>query len=122
MNRRAGLIVAVALAVTVATSVTSIKACRRLPGLPADLRPEAAASALQSESVFTTRPNSPVGRKLVAVLAVRRIGRSSTEVEFTWRDTVPPEGQAEAPLRTSMALFRLQDDGEWRVTTLFRVD
>ena len=113
MIRLLAAVLALAVVIPVATG------CRRPP---ADLRPDAAAAALRSESVFTTRQNSPVGRQLVEVLMVRRIGRSSTEVEFTWRDTVPPAGQAEAPLRTSMALFRLQDNGEWRVTTLFRVD
>jgi len=113
MTRRLAILIALAIALPTATG------CRRVP---ADLQPAAAAAALRGEPAFTTRQNSAVGRQLVEVRIVRRIGRSSSEVEFTWRDTVPPEGQAEAPLRTSMALFRLQENGEWRLATLFRVD
>ena len=113
MSRRLVLILAMALAIPAA------HACRRLP---ADMTPAAATSALRTDEGFTKRQNSPVGRQLVDVLVVRRIGRTSTEVEFTWRDAALPAGQADAPLRTSMALFRLQDDGQWRLTTLFRVD
>jgi hypothetical protein len=80
-----------------------------------------AAAALSGDPNFTTRERSLTGRKLVEVLAVRRIGRSSTEVEFTWRDSPLPPGQP-APLRTSAALFRMQDDGRWMLTSLYKVD
>ena len=57
-------------------------ACSRSDELTAD----DAAAALAANPNFTTRERSLTGRKLVEVVAVRRIGRSSTEVEFTWRD------------------------------------
>ena len=61
------------------------------------------------------------GRRLEAVLAVRRIGLSSTEVEFTWRDYPLPPGQT-GPLKTSVALFRKDDEGRWALAAFFKVD
>lgn len=81
-----------------------------------------AEAGLRSSPTFTSRPASPVGRELVEIVAIRRIGRSSTEVEFTWRDTVPPAGQTQAPLRTSMALFRVRDEGVWALSSLYKVN
>lgn len=81
-----------------------------------------AEAGLRSSPNFTSRPGSTVGRQLVEIIAIRRIGRSSTEVEFTWRDTVPPAGQAQAPLRTSMALFRIRDEGVWALSSLYKVN
>ncbi|MEI6669649.1 MAG: hypothetical protein WCP29_15985 [Acidobacteriota bacterium] len=114
MTRALGLLCVVAIAASVAA------ACAR----PArDLRPDEAAAGLRAEPGFTTRDHSPIGRELVQILAVRRIGRSSCEVEFTWRDSAPsgltPGASA---VRTSMALFRVQDNGQWRVASLFKVD
>jgi len=80
-----------------------------------------AAAALSANPSFTTREGSLTGRRLVEVLGVRRIGRSSIEVEFTWRDFPLPPGQA-SPLRTSMALFRTQEDGRWMLASLYKVD
>ncbi len=117
MKRALVIVVAVA-----AVAITALVAIRSRPGEARDLRPEDAAAALRTEPGFTTREHSPVGRELMQILAVRRIGRSSCEVEFTWKDTVPPVGQRTASLRTSMGLFRLQEDGRWRLTSLFRVD
>ena len=87
-----------------------------------DLSEASAADALRAAPQFTTRSHSPVGRELVEVVAVRRIGRSSTEVEFTWRDTAAPVGETVAPLRTSMALFRLRDEGVWALASLYKVN
>lgn len=107
-----------ALAIVLAIALPLAAGCRRTAD---DLRAEDAAAALRNAQAFTTRQNSSVGRQLVAVQMVRRIGRTACEAEFTWRD-VPQPGQPEPPLRTSMALFRLQEGGQWRPTTLFRVD
>lgn len=121
--KRALLIVAVAAVVVAVTGAAAIRSRTRLqPDTWPDARPAEVAAELRAEESFTTRPNSPVGRTLVQVLAIRRIGRGSCEVEFTWRDTAPVAGQAVAPLHTSLALFRLQTDRQWRLTTLFRVD
>ncbi len=87
-----------------------------------DLAPDAAAAGLRSSPTFTTRPGSAVGRELIEVLAVRRIGRSSTEVEFTWRDTPAAPGQAVTTVRTSMALFRVREDGTWGLSSLYKVN
>jgi hypothetical protein len=87
-----------------------------------DLSPEAAAAGLRSSPNFTTRPGSAVGRELIEVLAVRRIGRSSTEVEFTWRDTPAAPGQVVTTVKTSMALFRVRDDGTWGLSSLYKVN
>ena len=86
-----------------------------------ELAADDAAAALSGNPSFTTRERSLTGRKLVEVLAVRRIGRSSTEVEFTWRDSPLPPGQT-SPLRTSMALFRKQEEGGWMLASLYKVD
>lgn len=91
-------------------------------GGPSDeLSPAAAAQALRTSPGFTTREGSLVGRQLVEVLVVRRLARTATEVEFTWRDFPLPPGQA-APLRTSLALFRIQEDGTWMLTSLYKVE
>jgi hypothetical protein len=92
-------------------------ACRSSDELTAD----DAAAALSASPGFTTREGSLTGRQLVEVRSVRRIGRSSTEVEFTWRDFPLPPGQT-APLRTSAALFRMQEDGRWMLASLYKVD
>lgn len=81
-----------------------------------------AEAGLRSSTTFTSRPGSTVGRELVEIVAIRRIGRSSTEVEFTWRDTVPPAGQSQSPLKTSMALFRIRDEGVWALSSLYKVN
>jgi hypothetical protein len=86
-----------------------------------DLSRADAAQALRRAPDFAVRQGSLVGRQLVEVLAVRRIGRESSEVEFTWRDTPLPPGQP-SPLRTSMALFRIQEDGAWMLTSLYKVE
>lgn len=79
-----------------------------------------AATALRSSTAFTTREGSPVGRELVEVVLVRRIGRTSTEVEFTWRDTPSATGSSDG-VRTSMALFRNMDGKQWVLTSLYKV-
>lgn len=82
-----------------------------------------AEAGLRSSPTFTTRPGSASGRSLVQIVSIRRIGRSSTEVEFTWRDTAPAAGQAEAPVRTSMALFRLRGETPtWALSSLYKVN
>ena len=86
-----------------------------------DLSAGDAATALRKTPGFATRQNSLVGRQLVEVLAVRRIGQSSTEVEFTWRDS-PVEPGRTAPLRTSAALFRRHPEQGWVLTSLYKVD
>jgi hypothetical protein len=115
MSRRAAL----TRAMVVACAVLAMPACARTA---ADLRADDAANSFRTEAGFTTREQSAVKREFVQILAIRRIGKSSTEVEFTWHDSTPPAGQAVAPLRRSMALFKIQDDGRWRLTSLFRVD
>jgi hypothetical protein len=75
-----------------------------------DLSPDGAAAALRDSAGFTKRPDSPVRRELIEVVAVRRIGNSSTEVEFTWRDADGTgSGVTAAPVKTSFALFRLRE-------------
>ncbi|MCX6551541.1 MAG: hypothetical protein NTY02_11130 [Acidobacteria bacterium] len=86
-----------------------------------DLSAADAANVLRTSPEFTHRQGSLVGRQLVDVLAVRRIGRSSTEVEFTWRD-FPVEPGRTASLRTSMALFRRQSETSWMLASLYKVD
>ena len=110
---------AFAIACVVMIAVPVMTTCSRSQR---DIRPDEAAAGLRAEPGFTSREHSSVGRELVQVVAIRRIGRVSCEVEFTWKNTAPPAGQLVAPLRTSMALFRLQEDGRWRLTSLFRVD
>jgi len=84
-----------------------------------------AEAGLRASPTFTTRAGSVIGRELVEVVAIRRIGSSSTEVEFTWRDAVPPKrdeaGKADS-LHTSMALFRLRSDGVWSLNSLYKVN
>lgn len=79
-----------------------------------------AEAALRSPA-FTVREDSSIRRELVEVLYVRRIGDTSTEVEFTWRDNPTPQGQAPR-IRTSMALFRNRDGQQWVLTSLYKVD
>jgi len=86
-----------------------------------DLAPAEAASALRASPGFAIRQGSMVGRQLVDALSVRRIGRTSSEVAFTWLDTPRPSGQS-SPVRTSMALFRRLDDGAWVLASLYKVD
>jgi hypothetical protein len=78
-------------------------------------------AGLGASPAFSAGSDNPVGRRLVEVTAVRRIASSATEVEFTWRATLPPAGQTPAPLRTSMALFRLDDQGAWVLTSLYKI-
>ena len=80
-----------------------------------------AAAQLRAAPGFTTREGSLIGRQLVEVQVVRRIGRSSTEVEFTWRDAPLPPGQT-SPIKSSAALFRKQADGRWMLQSLYKVD
>lgn len=115
MPRAAGLTSIVLLA---CLALATTPSCRR--GVR-DLSSADAAAALRAESGFTSRPGSPVGRELVEILAVRRIGQSSTEVEFTWRDRPSPAGQATAPLKTGMALYRLDGEGHWQLASLYKV-
>jgi hypothetical protein len=107
-----------ALALVVGLVLGGAAACRRVGD---DLTAVKAAEALRTDSGFTTRERSLVGRRLEEVLAVRRIGASSTEVEFTWRDFPLPPGE-KGPLKTSMALFRKDDDGRWELAAFFKVD
>ena len=86
------------------------------------LTPEEAATALRTSPAFTQRAASPVGRELVEVVSVRRLGKLSAEVEFTWRDTPGPAGPTAPPVRTSMALYRRLWDGTWALASLYRVD
>jgi hypothetical protein len=81
-----------------------------------------AEASLRSSPEFTTRPGSAIGRELVEITVMRRIGTHSIEVEFTWHDTVPAAGQAQAPLRTSMALFREREDRTWTLASLYKVN
>jgi hypothetical protein len=97
-------------------------AVRQDPDLPdGSLTASEAAAALRTSAGFLTREDSPVGRELVDVLFVRRIARTATEVEFTWRD-VPPDGSKSPTLRTSLALFRNTDGRQWVLTSLYKVD
>ena len=104
--------------VTVVTALAP--ACRG--GDVEELSVNEAEAGLRSSATFTSRQGSPVGRELIEIVAIRRIGRSSTEVEFTWRDTVPLAGQTQAPVRTSMALFRLREGGVWALSSLYKVN
>jgi hypothetical protein len=84
-----------------------------------------AEAGLRSSPTFTTREGSVIGRELVEVVAIRRIGSSSTEVEFTWRDAVPAtrdHADRANALHTSMALFRLRSDGVWSLNSLYKVN
>jgi hypothetical protein len=92
--------------------------CGRRPG--ADLLATDAAAGLRGSPAFAAGRDAPAVRELVEVTAIRRIGSSATEVEFTWRAAPPPPGQTLAPLRTSMALFRLDDRGVWVLTSLYK--
>jgi len=106
-----------ALALVAGLMLCGVSACRgRGDGLSA----ADAAQALASEPGFTTREGSLTGRQLVEVTMVRRIGPSSTEVEFTWRDHPLPPGQPGA-LKTSMALFRMSEEGRWMLASLYKV-
>ena len=105
-----------ALVVGLALGVAS--ACR---GLGDGLSAADAAAALNATPGFTTREGSLVGRRLVEVTMVRRIGRSSTEVAFTWRDHPLGPGETGA-LKTSMALFRISDEGRWELAAFYKVD
>ncbi len=84
-----------------------------------------AEAGLRSSPTFTIREGSVIGRELVEIVAIRRIGSNSTEVEFTWRDVAPagakPSKQP-AALHTSMALFRLRHDGVWSLNSLYKVN
>lgn len=118
---RAPLIVPVLIAVL--TAFAGPSACGRdadIAEATDTLSAEDAAAGLRAAQAFTTRPGSTVGRELIAIVTVRRIGRTSTEVEFTWRDS-GPAGSA-APVRTSMALFRLGENGAWGLRSLYKVD
>lgn len=106
----------------VVTVVAALLSACRSRGDVEELSVTEAEAGLRSSATFTSRPGSPIGRALVEIVAIRRIGRSSTEVEFTWRDTVPAAGQAQAPLRTSMALFRLREGGIWQLSSLYKVN
>jgi hypothetical protein len=106
-----------ALALVAGLTLCGASACR---GRGDELSAADAAEALKSEPGFTTREGSLIGRQLVEVTLVRRIGRSSTEVEFTWRDHPLPPGQT-GPLKTSMALFRMSDEGRWSLASLYKV-
>lgn len=86
-----------------------------------DLSVTEAEAGLRSSPTFTERPGSAVGRELVDIVAIRRIGRKSTEVEFTWRDAGSAGPPAAGP-RTSMALFRQRDDGVWVLNSLYKVN
>jgi hypothetical protein len=121
----------------VAVLIISLPACGHAIS---DLSPGNAAAGLKESKAFTTRPGSPVGRELVEIVAVRRIGKSSAEVEFTWRNAGGAgTGVATAPVMTSMALFRLRErDGSgtsslmvrlhlrepavWTLSSLYKVD
>jgi hypothetical protein len=103
--------------VVLAAALTVSTAC----GGGDDLSVTEAEAGLRSSPTFTERPGSPVGRELVEIVAVRRIGRRSTEVEFTWRDA-GSAGQPAAGLRTSMALFRQRDNGVWALNSLYKVN
>ena len=107
----------VAAVLVVGLALGGAWACRRSD----DLSAAEAAEALNATPGFTTREGSLTGRRLVEVLGVRRIGRSSTEVEFTWRDYPLPPGQT-GPLKTSMVLFRKDDDNRWAVTAFYKVN
>jgi hypothetical protein len=106
--------VKVVFAVVLCSLVTA--ACGRV-----ELTAARAAELLKASRDFTTRPASPVRRELVEVTRVRRIGRTSTEAEFSWRDVDPgPSGPASGP-KTGMALFRWTEKG-WVLASLFKVD
>lgn len=107
-----------ALALVLGLALVGAWAC---DGRGDELAADDAAAVLSANPNFTTRERSLTGRKLVEVLAVRRIGRSSTEVEFTWRDSPLPPGRT-SPLKTSMALFRKQEEGRWMLASLYKVD
>ncbi|MEK6631060.1 MAG: hypothetical protein AABY89_10025 [Acidobacteriota bacterium] len=106
------------IALVLAASVALAAACG---GKGDDLSRLDAAAALRASPSFTMQIGAPIGRELVDVVAVRRIGLSSTEVEFTWHDAAVPSSQP-APLRTSMALFRMQEDRRWVLTSLYKVN
>jgi len=106
-----------ALGVMIGLVLGGASACRRGGD---DLTAAEAAAVLRGSTDFTARAGSLVGRRLEDVVVVRRIGRSSTEVEFTWRDYPLPPGQTGA-LKTSMALFRKDNEGRWALAALFRV-
>lgn len=80
-----------------------------------------AAAALTQSTGFTQREGSPNRRELVKILAVRRIGQTSIEVEFNWRD-VGPDGTKAPDVRTSLALFRDRGGNQWVLTSLYKVD
>jgi hypothetical protein len=100
---------------------TFTPACGRDASDIKDLTVTEAEAGLRSSATFTTRPGSSVRRELVSIVAIRRIGRSSTEVEFTWHDE-PSPATGDAPARTSMALFRLRDTGVWALASLYKVN
>jgi hypothetical protein len=83
-----------------------------------------AEAGLRSSQTFTIREGTTIRRELVEVVAIRRIGKISTEVEFTWRDTqaAKPDKAGAPPLHTSMALFRLRSDGVWSLNSLYKVN
>ena len=85
------------------------------------LTPGDAARALRASPVFTQRAGSHAGRELVEILVVRPLGRTSAEVEFTWRDAPGPGGTSSRPLRSSMALFKKLGDGTWSLAMLYKV-
>ncbi|MEW5980747.1 MAG: hypothetical protein AB1806_00085 [Acidobacteriota bacterium] len=115
---RAALAIVLAVAAVVVGLILGL-AVRQSPAT-GELTPAEAASALRASATFTMRAGSPVRREVVDIVAVRRIGQSSTEVEFTWRDS-PPTGDG-APVRTSMALFRNRDGQRWVLTSLYKID
>jgi hypothetical protein len=108
-----------------------VRACALAAGLliaalPCGCRSDGLSAAdagreIQSSPAFAFRAGSPVGRRLVEVVAVRRISASAIEVEFTWRDAPAPAGSEAAAPRTSMALFRRLRDGTWALASLYKV-
>ena len=97
-----------------------------------DLTREQAAAILRASPPFTTRKNSPVRRELVEVTFVKRVGNHAIEAEFTWKDapSLPnaledaprgPRASKDGAIKKSMALFR-DNDGEWKLTSLYKVD
>jgi hypothetical protein len=94
-------------------------ACGRRPG--ADLTARDAAAQLRASPAFAAGADESATRELVEITALRRLGSSSTEVEFTWRATPVSPVPASAPLKTSMALFRLDDRGRWALASLYKV-
>ena len=86
------------------------------------LTPQDAARTIRNSPTFGQRAGSLAGRELVEVLTVRRLGRDSAEIEFTWRDAPAPPGGSARPIKPAMALFRRTADGTWVLASLYKVD